>query len=85
VIGTRAPRAEKRQDREDPTVLVPVLVEPELGEDAADMGLDRFELNKELLGDRAVRPALGHQREDLHLPWGELVEKVFSMRATERG
>jgi hypothetical protein len=55
-----------------------VLVEPELGEDAADMSLDRLEFDPELLADGSVGPTLGHEREDLQLSSRELVEQVVS-------
>src|SRR3954451_23158063 len=55
----------------------------ELREDARDVLLDRSYCQYQLGGDAAVRPALGHQRQDLALPWGGLFECPFDPTASE--
>src|SRR3954451_13889399 len=55
----------------------------ELREDARDVLLDRSYCQHQLGGDAAVRPALGHQRQDLALAWGQLFECPFDPTASE--
>jgi hypothetical protein len=49
--------------------------ELELGEDAGNVGLDRLRREKERVADRLVRATLGHQRENLALTLGQVVER----------
>ena len=57
--------------------------EAELGEDRADVLLDGPLGDDEPRGDRAVRAALGHQREHLTLARAEIVERVAAAGAGE--
>ena len=81
---TCVPTPEEREDGQDPAVLVPVLAQPQLGEDAADVGLDGLEFHAESMPDRQVRPTFGHQHQDLQLAWREPVDPVVPRSSTER-
>ena len=48
----------------------------QLAKDAVDVGFDGLGAEKELLADRRVGAALGHQREDFLLPLGEVCQQV---------
>jgi hypothetical protein len=48
----------------------------QLGEDVADVLLDRAGADPQGLGDAVVGAALGHQLEDLQLAGGEAVQRV---------
>jgi hypothetical protein len=48
----------------------------ELGEDVANVRLDRLDAEPQALGDRAVAEALGDEREDLALAVAELGQAV---------
>ncbi len=50
------------------------VAQPELGEDPADMGLDRQGRDSQLVGDLAVGPAAGDQRQHILLAWCDTVE-----------
>src|SRR5688572_14664907 len=60
-------RAQIGEDRRDAAVLTFDLTQAELEEYLADVRLDRLLRHDEALGDRAIRPALGHQRQHLAL------------------
>ena len=59
-------------------------LESQLREDRSHVALDRLELEGEPLGDRGIRAALGHQREDLALTRRQLVERRVAARAAEQ-
>src|SRR5207244_12866010 len=59
-------------------VVVPSFREPELGQDVADVLLDRSLGEPELAGDAGVRAALGHQRQHLALAPSEVRERVIA-------
>jgi hypothetical protein len=50
--------------------------ELQLGEDAGYVGLDRLGRYEEAIADGLVGAALGHEREDLALAIGQLIERA---------
>jgi hypothetical protein len=58
--------------------------QPELEEDRVDVRLDRLRAEEQRLADRTVRPALGHQAEDLALARRQLLERVVVVASTEQ-
>src|ERR1700730_10230547 len=69
-------RAQVGQDGQDSAVVVSRRLKLQLAKDAVDVGFDGLGAEKELLADRRVGAALGHQREDLLLPLGEVRGQV---------
>ncbi|MDR7349670.1 methylase of polypeptide subunit release factors [Glycomyces algeriensis] len=75
--GFLALRAQVGQDRLDAAVVVAVLAaQRQLREDVADVLLDRAVGDEELLADRLVGVALGHEAQDLLLARGEGRDRV---------
>src|SRR6266540_50851 len=59
---------EEREHREHPAMVVRRGGEVELGEDVSNVALDRLGRYEHPLGYGLVRPALGHERQDLAVP-----------------
>jgi hypothetical protein len=59
------------------------LLEIELLQDAADVGLDRLQAEEQGLGDAAVRVALRHELEDRPLALGEPRERIVGTGAVD--
>src|SRR5579872_991874 len=64
------------EDREHAAVTVLVRYESELAEDAVDVLADGAAADDHRLGDGGIRPAFGHQREDLALAAGQHAERT---------
>jgi hypothetical protein len=56
----------------------------QLGEDPADVCLDRLGTEPEGATDSLIGPALGNQSEDLAFAVGELIERVGRARAVDQ-
>jgi hypothetical protein len=69
-------RAQEREHREDPAVVVRGWQESEFREDAAHVGFHRLLAHEEALSDRSVGTPFGHQREDLSLAAGKIGRRV---------
>ena len=67
--------AEVRQHGKHASMVVRRRQELQLGEDVRDVGLDGLRREEQPVADRLVRPALRHQRQDLALPIGQVVER----------
>jgi hypothetical protein len=52
--------------------------ERQLAQDAADMFVDSAPADPQLAGDTGVRPALGHELEDLALARREVAKRIFN-------
>jgi hypothetical protein len=70
---TRWPRwcLQERQHCEHPTVIVGGFGEIKLPEDAGHVRLERLGAQEQLVRDRRVRPALGHQGKDVAFAGGQ--------------
>jgi hypothetical protein len=68
---------EKPDHRQHAPVIIAGLRETQLYEDASDVLLDSRLSDPQLLRDTAVRSPLRHQRQDLALTSGEILERIF--------
>lgn len=57
--------AQERKDGEDSTVIVWSHLQTQLGEDAADVLVDGGFRDEQLTGNRGIRAARSHEREDI--------------------
>src|SRR5215208_1167267 len=73
--------AEVGEHREDAAVVLLALRNPQLGEDASHVLLDRTLGDHEPLRDRAVRTSFGHQRQHLPLAVAQVVDRVVPLPA----
>src|SRR4029453_1207856 len=76
--------AEQREHGKDAAIVVLAVRQIELAEDRLDVALDGARAEKELLADRAVRAALGDEREDVALAVGQLLERRAAAATDER-
>src|SRR3954471_12616044 len=66
--------AEQREDGEDAAVVVLAVGQEKLLEDGLGVALDRTRAEVQLLGDGAIRAALGDQQEDVSFSARQFVE-----------
>src|SRR5215217_399363 len=72
-VYLRATVAGARKQTERPAAGdgIPAGMDAEPAEDAGDVGIDRAPAEEQGLGDLAIGPIGGKEREDLTLPWGQ--------------
>lgn len=73
--GPAALASQVRKDGQHTSMVLDRGFEPELGEDRADVALDRLELDGQPLRDGNVRASFRHQAQDLPLSRRQLVER----------